>query len=293
MNQLDWMHFPPLSALKSFEATVRLGGFSAAARALNVTHAAVSQQVRALEAHLGVTLVHREGRSLGFTAEGKTLGEALTAGFFDIQTTIAAIQSRNEDRPLSVTLTPAFATNWLMPRLGRFWAEHPGIAVSLRPDTQLIDLQREGVDLGIRYGQGDWSGVTSRFLASARYLIVGAPSLLGGRSDLSKNEIAKMPWVMEQDWPEQARWISCCLGLEAADLKATAFPTEDLALTAARQGYGLLIANAAVVENDVKAGKLRVVFKTDDDSTGYYIVSPTGPQRDAARKFISWLKKVA
>jgi LysR family glycine cleavage system transcriptional activator len=289
-DQIDWRHFPPLASLRAFEAMARTGGFSAAARALNVTHAAVAQQVRALEEYLGVSLANRDGRNLVLTEDGERLGAALTDGFQGIQATIEAIRARGEDRPLTVTLTPTFATNWLMPRLGRFWAAHPEISVSLRPDHRVLDLRREGIDLGIRYGMGQWPGVDTEFLVSGRHLVVGAPDLVPADRKLTPGEMARMPWVLEQDWPEQSSWISCCLGVEIADLQVTVFPNEELELSAARQGYGLYLANAAIVEDDIATGRLRVAYDDQDANPGYYIVVPAGPQRAAARQFVRWLK---
>lgn len=290
MSEIDWLHFPPLHALRAFEATVQQGGFSAAARSLNVTHAAVAQQVRALETHLGLSLVNRDGRALAVTAEGAVLAAAVSEGFGAIQTALESLREDREDRPVTITLTPTFATNWLMPRLGRFWAKHPDIAVSLRPDPRVLDLRRERIDFGIRFGEGSWPGVESSFLTSARYVVVGAPDLFKGRTELSQDEMLALPWVLEPDWPEQRRWIACCTGLDPEALKITEFATDELALTAARQGYGLHVSSAALIEGDLQTGALQVAFDTDQDNPGYYVVTPPGPLRNPARTFLRWLR---
>ena len=289
MADIDWFHFPPLPALRAFEATARMGGFSAAARTLNVTHAAVAQQVRALETHLDLPLVLRAGRSLALTTEGSRLADALTDGFGAIQSTLEELRERGADRPVTVTLTPTFATNWLMPRLGKFWAAHPDIAVSLRPDPRVLDLRRERIDFGIRFGAGSWPGVEATHLASARYIVVGAPGLVGDAPDLSTEDMAGLPWVLEPDWPEQRQWIRCCLDLDPTTLKITEFQTEELALSAARQGYGLHLTTAALVENDLKTGDLRLIVDSGEAETAYYIVTPPGPLRRPARTFMNWL----
>ncbi|MEZ5777057.1 MAG: LysR family transcriptional regulator [Paracoccaceae bacterium] len=291
MSAIDWLHLPPLSALKAFEATARFRGFSSAARALNVTHAAVAQQVRALEERLGLSLAHREGRGLRLTPEGEDLAQALNDGFATIQSALERLRAGEKERPVTVTLTPVFATNWLMPRLRHFWAAHPDVAISLRPDPNVLDLARERIDVGIRYGEGEWPGVEARLLTSARYVIVGAPSLLGDRTGLTPDELAELPWVLEPDWPEQRNWLSCCGGVDPAKLRITEFATEELALTAARQGYGLQVSSKALVEEDVRKGTLRIVLAGDADSPGYYTVTPPGPLRPAARTFIRWLAK--
>jgi LysR family glycine cleavage system transcriptional activator len=289
MSDPDWRNFPSLSALRAFEAAARLGGFSAAARALNVTHAAVAQQVRALESDLGTALIHREGRGMMLTPAGARLGRELTDSFGSIQGTVAALRQRGEDDPVTVTLTPSFAVKWMMPRLWKFWEEYPDIGVSLRPDSRVLDLRREGLDLGIRFGSGSWPGLTAEYLTSARHVVVGAPSLLGERTGLSRQEMAGLPWVGEENWPEGLNWLRS-KGLDPGQLDITWFPNEDLAASAAREGYGLFIEQSALAEEDEAEGRLRVVFDPKDDLPAYFVVTPPGPLRASTRTFVRWLK---
>ncbi|MCB2115192.1 MAG: LysR family transcriptional regulator [Rhodobacteraceae bacterium] len=293
MAEPEWILMPPLAALRAFEATARLGGFTAAGRALNVTHAAVAQQVRALEAHLGLSLAVRDGRSLRLTADGERLATQLTTSFGDIRTLIDAMRAGGDDRPVTITLTPTFASSWLMPRLGRLWAAHPDIAVSLRPEPRVLDLVRERIDFGIRFGRGTWPGVEARFLTSARYVIVGAPALFSDATPPGAEAMAVLPWVLEPDWPEQRHWLLTTLGLDPEALRITEFATEDLALQAARQGYGLHVSSLALVEEDIRAERLRLVFQSDDPNPGYYIVTPPGPLRKPARTVLRWLTENA
>lgn len=286
---LTWRQMPPLAALRAFEAMARSKSFSAAARELNVTHAAVAQQVRALESLLETTLVTRDGRTMALTAEGADLALALLEGFQRIQVGVEAVRAGGASRPVTVTLTPAFALQWLMPRMGDFWARHPGLNVTLQPDHRIIDLRREGVDLAIRYGDGDWPGMTTERLVSARYAIVAAPALLAGRSGMTLEEMQNTPWVLEQGFPEQMAWLRS-LGLDTDKLNATTLPSEELAHSAARQGYGLYVINEPLVAADIKTGHLRLLVVSDQDTPAYYLVTPTGPQRAATRQFITWLR---
>jgi LysR family transcriptional regulator, glycine cleavage system transcriptional activator len=289
MDSIDWLRFPPLSALRALEATVRLGGFSAAARALNVTHAAVAQQVRGLEAHLGYALVHREGRTLSVTDEARRLADAANDGFVAIQTALNAIDLGRRNRTLAVTMTPIFAERWLMPRLKGFWAAHPDISLSLRPDHRVYDLRREGVDLGIRYGHGRWPGVEAEYLVSARFMIVAAPDLLRGVGDLSPEYLSRQPWIVEEGGAEPESWLMSH-GIDISAAPRTLLPTEELALSAARQGIGLHVASAALIERDIADDALRVVLDSRDDNPAYYLVAPPGPRSPAARLFAKWLK---
>lgn len=286
---VDWKTFPSLTSLRAFEAASRLQSFSAAARALNVTHAAVAQQVRGLEDHLGHALIYREGRGLALTGEGAKMSVALAEGFRIIDLSITELRNTDKDAPLRVTMTPAFAAQWLMPRLGAFWAEHPEVPLSIHPDKRLVDLRREPIDLGIRFGNGNWPGLDAEFLTAAHYVVVAAPSLLEGRHDLSLDEMSAMPWVIEQDWPEALAWLKS-FGLQPDAMNIAYIPTEELALSAARQGYGLHVEAAALVETDVESGALIVVGSIRDDSLAYYMVTRPGPKRAEVKTFMKWLK---
>ena len=289
MSEIDWRHMPPLTALRAFAATAREGGFSAAARKLNVTHAAVQQQVRALEAELGVALLWRDGRILHLTPEGERLAAALSDGFLMIQSALEVLRAHHAERPLTVTLPPAFAAEWLMPRLARFWKRHPELALSLLPKQRAVDLRESGADLGIRFGNGHWPGVAADYLTAAPQVVVAAPELLGGRTKLSLREMSTMPWIREGDWPEQMQLLES-IGLKPAALKFVDFPNEELALSAAREGIGLHLETDALIQEDVRLGWLVRIRELKDESLGYYIVRPQGPLNAAAKIFIDWLK---
>lgn len=285
----DWRNIPSLTALRAFEATADMRSFSQAARVLNVTHAAVAQQVRALEEHLGRPLVQREGRGVGLTADGEQLAEALREGFGAIQRGLEALRAGEADRPLRLTLTASFAAQWLMPRLKDFWEQQPDIGLSLHPDSKVVDLHRERMDLGIRYGNGDWPGLETQYLASARLVIAGAPSLIGDKTELTTDALAEMDWILSRSWPEQDALLRQ-LGLDPEALSRTDINSEELAIAAARQGLGLVVETAALIESDVTDGRLRIVHESREKLPAYFIVTLPGPKRAAARAFLKWLK---
>lgn len=286
------MQLPSLTSLRAFEAAARLGGFSAASRELNVTHAAVAQQVRGLEAALGVTLLERAGRGLALTPEGERLASALSAGFEGIAAAVEEVKAGEDARPLRVTLTPAFASQWLVPRLGRFWARHPEVPISLHPDRQVVDLARARMDLALRLGEGQWPGLEAELLVPAAYTIVGAPALLAGRGDLGPQEMAGMPWIFEEGSYEERSWLRR-IGLDPDRLRATTMPTEELALAAARSGYGLYVELTALLGDDLASGRLRAVHAATDPRFGFWMVHRPGPLRPALRQFMHWLRAEA
>lgn len=288
MDELDWRRLPSLTALRAFEATARLGSFSAASRELNVTHAAVAQQVRGLEDSLGVTLAQREGRGVSLTPDGAQLASALRDGFGTIQAAVRDLLTREAEAPLKISLTPAFATQWLMPRLGRFWDAHSDIPVSLHPERALVDLRRDGMDLAIRFGEGDWPGVEEEFLLSAGYVIVAAPGFLRGRIP-DHDEMTRMPWIVEGGRPEPLAWLRS-QGFEPDSLKINFIPTDDLANAAAYQGYGLYVEPGALAVEDVKQGRLQMVYTNSDRIPAYFLVTRPGPKKPQLKTFIRWLK---
>ena len=286
---MDWRSLPPLTALRAFAATAEARSFSQAARALNVTHAAVAQQVRTLEDHFGRSLVQRDGRGVSLTADGEALAQALGEGFAALQRGVEALRAGEVDRPVRVTLTAGFAAQWLMPRLRDFWEKHPDIGLSLHPDARVVDLHKERMDLAIRYGNGDWPGVEASYLASARLVVAGAPSLLGAAQELSREEMAATEWILSRNWPEQDNYLRH-LGLDPAELSATDFPGEELAIAAARQGLGLVVESMALIEADVTEGRLRVVHESREKLPAYFVATLPGPQPAAARAFLKWLR---
>ena len=288
----DWRTLPSLTALRAFAATAETRSFSQAARVLNVTHAAVAQQVRGLEEHLGRALVQRDGRGVSLTADGEQLALALGEGFAAFQRGIETLLSGEADRPVRVTLTAAFAAQWLMPRLRDFWERFPDIGLSMHPDARVVDIHRERMDLAIRYGNGDWPGLEATFLAPARLVIAGAPSLMPGQAALTADDMRDMDWILSPNWPEQDAYLRR-LGLEPKQLSRTDINSEELAIAAARQGLGLVIESFALIEADVADGRLRVVHESRDRLPAYFVVTLPGPQRAAARAFLKWLKSQA
>lgn len=284
MTDPDWRHLPSLSSLRAFEAAARLGGFSSAARALNVTHAAVAQAVRGLEADLGTTLLRREGRGLALTEEGARLARSLREGFSAIAAGVEALRGAERRRGLRVTCMPSFAQQLLLPRLGDFWRRHPEIAVSIAPSMAVADLARDGLDLAIRIGDPPWPGTQAEHLMDARLLLVAAPSLLEKGDDL-----AKLPWVMD---PSDA-YVAGVLragGLDPQALAPIGIDDPLLELAAARAGYGLLFATDRVVQGDLAAGRLVSIPFRGLPRYAYWLVTLPGPRRPALETFIAWLR---
>ncbi len=169
--------FPPVASLRSFEAVARLGSVTQAAHEMSVTHSAVSQHIKQLEALVGVTLFIRHGRGVRLTEEGRLYALQIREALQHIADATRMVQIKPRTLEVSLATLPSFGCHWLLPRLARFQARHPQIAVRLLTSLAVVNLQQEGIDLAIRMGQGDWEGMESRRLFADEQLVVAAPAI--------------------------------------------------------------------------------------------------------------------
>lgn len=169
--------FPPVGSLRSFEAVARLGSVTQAAHELSVTHSAVSQHIKQLEALVGVTLFIRHGRGVRITEEGRLYALQIREALQHIADATRMVQIKPRTLEVTLATLPSFGCHWLLPRLARFQTRHPQIAVRLLTSLAVVNLQQEGIDLAIRMGQGDWEGMESRHLFADEQLVVAAPAI--------------------------------------------------------------------------------------------------------------------
>lgn len=286
---MDWHGIPSLSALRAFEAAARLGSLSAAAKELNVTHAAVAQHVRTLEDFFGVPLLIRAGRGMASTPDGLALSEGLATGFGTIAAAVSDLAQHGKDRPVVISTTRTFAAGWLMPRLADFWMDHPDIEIDIRMSHDSADLRTDGVDIALRYGVGPWPGLESMFLIEAGYTAVARAGLVPEGTGLS--DVTDLPLLafgprlqIEMTWLEAH-------GLDPASDGVRRFETAQLVLEAAKAGLGVAIVPSVVSEPLIEDGTLDLIARDADRGPGYHIVTrPTvvNPKRD---KVVRWLKR--
>lgn len=288
---IPWRSLPPLSALRAFAAYVETRSVTEAGTALNVSHAAISQQLRALEAHLAVSLFDRSGRELALTAEGRLLAEAVTAGFGDIARVVELLTGADAGRPLQITTTPSFASGWLMPRLADFRARHPDIDLAIDPSGTVKPLGRDGFDIAIRYGSGAWPGAEAQLLVRSGVVLVASPALVGDRAYGDLSELAGFPWMQEFGTNEATALLERAGVAGGAQGGLTSLPG-NMMIDAARDGLGIAVIARTFVEADVAAGRLRVLIE-DETRKGYYLVLPKGEPRPLARAFAAWAMRQA
>ena len=286
---------PSLNALRVFESAARHESFVQAAEELHVTPGAVSHQIATLESSLGTELFRRGTRSVVLTTAGRALLPKLSEGFASLREAVDAFDAAAADRTLHVSLAPAFASRWLMPRLPRFASAHPEISLSLSTGLGLIDLVHPDAsstlaappepgtvpDLSIRFGHGEYAGMRSDRLLTPTVTPVCSPSLLRGEhplrvpGDLAHHVLLHDDTAyFEGDRVDWAAWLTAA-GLDPRlAQRGPRFSHSALALDAAEDGLGVALGLSALVETDVAAGRLVTPFALEIPSPfGYWLVS--------------------
>ncbi len=289
---MEWSRIPSLAALRAFEAAARNKGFSLAARELNVTHAAIAQHVRSLEQEFGEQLIERSGRGVAVTESGWRLAERLRDGFGTIAEGIEELRAHSIERPLMVSVTPAFAAHWLMPRIGEFWQLHRDIPININPSAELIDLRADHYDLAVRYGDGDWPGLDAELLTDGDYWAVVHPDLIGDRKVESLRDVTDLPWLIESYMVER-RTIIEQEGIDYSSLDVTVLMTNDLVMAAAEAGLGVTVQPKSLVEREIARGLLVKVCELPDVGLAYHMVTVPGRVSERLDVFMGWLRRRA
>ncbi|MBX9589937.1 MAG: transcriptional regulator GcvA [Hyphomonadaceae bacterium] len=253
---------PPLKALPAFEVAADRLSFSAAAEALNVTHGAISRQVKALEDHLGVALFRRFNRRIALTEAGLALLPSVRQALQHLEAGAAQVAARPRQGPLVVSCLATFMMRWLIPRLYAFSATHPGIEVRLSASHAPVDFAREGVDVAIRVGKAPWPAATSAhpFLED-RVGPVCSPAWLAANrlaraSDLKRHTLLHTQ-TRARAWRD---WIEAN-GVEGVDASAgLRFEHSYFSLEAAAGGLGVAVGSLPLVEADLRSGRLVAPF---------------------------------
>src|SRR5215211_5280333 len=199
---------PPLNALRAFEAAARSESFTRAAEELCVTQGAVSHQVKALEATLGIKLFNRERQRLVITDAGREYLNVIRDALDRIAAGTERIVQRQSFGVLTVSTSPDFAAKWLVYRLGRFAESYPEIDLRISATAQHVDFAREDVDLAVRHGDGKWPGLDIVRLCSERLFPVCSPKLVSGRNRITTaSDLLKFPLLRLGDWKTWSRWF--------------------------------------------------------------------------------------
>ena len=285
---MEWSELPSLTSLRAFAALAERKSYTRAATALNVTHAAVSQQIKALEGQLGVSLVTREGRGIALTMEGELLARDLEIGFASIRRGVETLTGAGALRPVQITMSPAFATEWLMPRISEFQIQHPEITLMLNPTGEVVELKPGGVDMAIRYRSSDRleNDVTSVLISDT--VVIGTPALIGTRALRDPAMLMDMPWLQELGTNEVAEWMAR-RGVKLDRPLIINHMPGNLIMEAVRRGDGITYTARAFFQDEIRSGQV-VVLHSEPAFGHYYIETCPGVMRPAVKTFVNWLK---
>ncbi|MDM0020055.1 LysR family transcriptional regulator [Variovorax saccharolyticus] len=277
----------PLNALRAFECAARHLSFTLAAAELSVTQAAVSQQVRGLEARLGVALFRRLPRGLALTDEGLALLPVLVDAFGRIESVIQQFDNGHFFEVLSVGVVGTFAVGWLMPRLRLFRDSCPFIDLRLMTHNNVVDLAAEGLDFAIRFGDGNWPGLQVEALVEAPLTVLCAP-LVAARvrrpQDLAHETLLRSYRV--EDWPG---WFAAA-GLDCPAIRGPVFDSSRLMVEAALQGAGVALAPASMFERELQEGRLLRPLSIEVATGSYWLTRlRSRPVSPAMGLFRDWL----
>ena len=253
------MQLPPLQTVRAFVAAARLGSFARAADELGLTASAVSHHMRGLESRLHAKLFMRAGRGVALTETGHALHAKLALGLGLIEQAFAEAHQRKRWRTVTVSVLPAFAARWLIPRLDDFQRDHPGLDLNLRATQDVVDLERDGVDVAIRYGLGGWPGLSQVKLRDEQLFPVCSPGFNGGRLPSAARDLARAPLLRHSRQP-WTPWFRAA-GLKVAEpSRGLSFNEAGGLLQAAAQGHGIALARSTMVEDDLRERRLVRLF---------------------------------
>lgn len=280
----------PLTALRSFEVAGRLLSFTRAADELFVSQAAISRQIRELEASLGRPLFERHHRAVVLTPDGEELLAALTESFDRIDASMSAIGAREAVQSVTVSAEPTFAALWMVPNLIEFRTLFPDIEVRIESDPRVIEFRANDAVLAIRQSgsKSGWPRTESRHLLDTALVPVVAPSLLAtGNALLKPEDIQQFELLHEENRSAWTDWFRLAGVSGASSDRGPMLADGALVLQSALRGHGVGLGDAYFIQEDIQAGRLVQPFETQLPYGAYYLVARSfkalpPPARDLA-----------
>ena len=289
---------PPIDLIESFEAAGRTLSFTRAAEDLNLTQSAVSRQIKQLEDRIGIALFERHHRALALTEEGERLLATSASVLEQLQATVDQLRANRQQRQISLTTTPGFASFWLIPRLKRFTSENPDVDVRISATNTNVHLERSNVDLAIRYCTAETAPDGAKPLFGEEITPVCSPSVITERAplkvgrDLGHHTLLHQDYAaMEKTWFDWDTWLT---SFGVPDLKPAAaihFSQYDQVIQAAVAGQGVALGRLPLINDLIRTGALVAPFAKQVSGTrGYMVIrSPSAAKKAHVTAFCDWL----
>jgi len=285
------MQLPPMNAVRTFECAARHLSFSLAADELHVTPSAVSHQVKGLEDFLGVKLFRRQTRQISLTPEASQFLMGIQRGLLEISEATEQLLNNSQEN-LLLSVAPAFASGWLIPKLHGYYEMYPDTEVQIITSLKLVDFKNTNVHMAVRYGHGDWEGLDSDWIVEDELVPICSPGRYekdqpSGPHDL-KDQILLHARRKHDDWPN---WFSV-VGVEVnRAILGPEFQNTPLMVEAAVAGLGYGITNRNFIQHEIESGRLMIPFDIESQSgSAYYLVYPKEVAlSDKLSRFRDWI----
>lgn len=295
---------PPLDLLRGFESAARHLSFTRAGEELFLTQSAVSRQILALEEFVGAPLFERRHKALVLTEAGQSYYRVVAAALEQVREATRRLREIRKGHVLTVTTTVSFASTWLVPRLSRFRREHPGVDVRIKATHEVVDLDREGIDLAVRDcavgatppGSIHLVGEHLAAMASPAYLkeAKSAKRPINRPEDLRHHVLlylhdptGRWPWLSWAQWLERA-------GIEDFTPAGTlTFDQYDQVINAAFHGQGVALCRMTLTQQLRRDKQLTTLFgRPSGLERGYYAILGKGAaERPEVKRFVEWMKR--
>ena len=261
------MHLP-LNALRAFEAAARHLNLTHAAEELHVTQTAVSQHIRNLEAHVGKPLFRRLPRGLALTDEGQALLPTVSEAFGSLRRALEQLADSRPREVLTVGVVGTFAVGWLMPRLREFQEQHPFVDLRLLTNNNRVDMAGEGLDYAIRFGDGAWHGTQADQILEAPLSPMCTPAMARGL--VRPMDLARLPLLRTYRAEEWSDWFTAA-GLECPVLRGAVFDSSLTLAEAAAQGAGVALLPVKLFARDLSQARLVQPFPLELYKGAYWL----------------------
>jgi LysR family transcriptional regulator, glycine cleavage system transcriptional activator len=282
---------PPLNPLRAFEATARHGSLTRAAAELNVTHGAVSHQIKALEASLKVKLFERAGQRLKLTPYGAELLPAVSSAFEGIAAATARMSRPTTSGPLSINCVPALLSFWLVPRLAGFTAQYPDISLTLNATNDASQIRSPDVDLAILYGDGSWTDCWLKLWTHLDLFPVVSPTLINNSPIRTIRDLSDHVFLHADDGREWHTWLAAADALDVERRRQHYLNDARLGIEAAVHGHGVALGDTMTVSNLLARGQLVTPFKLSVPAVDSFYVGCRNDLKKMpiVRVFVDWL----
>ena len=285
-----------LRALQAFDETATHSSLSKAADALNVTHGAISRQIKLLELHLGVSLFYRRPNGVELTKAGERLHQSTRGAFSALQLGVLTVKRLHHRQSITVSLSTSLALKWFVPMLSSFQQQHPGIALLLDTNDAFADFDASEVDVALRFGEPGWDGLHHELIKREELIVVASPSLVDNADlPIPAKDIACLPLLHDAfnvGWERWAEQVG--LGSDQVNSQSIKYVDSAVLLEAAIDGQGVALARHLLAARDLKLGRL---VRLDQsvvplDRGLYFVCRPGDQERVTVRIFKKWLTSI-